>query len=292
MTAQIIDGKKVSKEVKDEIKEQLAVYLETGRRTPCLAVILAGNDPGSAVYVRNKQKACEQTGITSIVKRLPETVTREELTAVIEDLNQDPEVDGILLQLPLPGSLHAEENEFLELVSPEKDVDGFHPINIGRMVLGLASPQACTPAGVMRLLEESGENLEGKLALIIGRSNTVGKPLIQLLLQQNATVMVAHSRTKNLAALASQADILIAAVGKAHFVTEDMVKEGAIVIDVGINRGEDGKVTGDVDFEPVSQKASYITTVPGGVGPMTIAMLLQNTLYCYEAREGKNESMV
>ncbi len=292
MTAQIIDGKKVSQEVKDEIKEQLAVYLDTGRRTPCLAVILAGNDPGSAVYVRNKRKACEATGIKSIVRRLPETVTHEELIAVIGELNDDPEIDGILLQLPLPGALHAGENQYLELVSPEKDVDGFHPLNIGRLVLGLPAPQACTPAGVMRLLDETGESLEGKLALIIGRSNTVGKPLIQLLLQQNATVIVAHSRTRNLEALAKQADVLIAAVGKAHFVTADMVKPGAIVIDVGINRGEDGKVTGDVDFGPVSEKASYITTVPGGVGPMTIAMLLQNTLYCYEIREGKNESLL
>lgn len=289
MTARIIDGKLVSRKVKEEVKARVAALAAEGRRQPCLAVILAGDDPASAIYVRNKQKACAFSGIQSMMKRLPADVSETELQEVIKELNEDPAVDGILLQLPLPEALRSLEPTFLEQISPDKDVDGFHPINIGRLALGLPAPVACTPFGVMRLLEECGESLEGKLAVVIGRSHTVGKPMLQLLLQKNATVIVTHSRTKDLATLTRQADVIIAALGKAHFVTADMVKDGAIVIDVGINRDEDGKVTGDVDFGPVSEKAAYITTVPGGVGPMTIAMLLENTLLCYAMHEGNIE---
>lgn len=283
--AQIIDGKKTAKKVKAEIKEQVDRIREAGGRIPCLSVILAGDDPASAIYVRNKEKACQENGIISRMIKLPADVTAEKLREVITELNDDPEVDGILLQLPLPDHLRKEEASFLNLIHPDKDVDGFHPINIGRLALGLPAPVACTPYGCMRLLEETGEPIEGKLALVIGRSNTVGKPMIQLLLRKNATVIVCHSRTRNLPELCRQADIIIAAVGRAEFVKGDMVKPGAIVIDVGINRQPDGKLLGDVNFPEVSEKASFITKVPGGVGPMTIAMLLKNTMLCYEEHE-------
>ncbi len=286
MTAKIIDGKQVAQQVRAEVKRRVDDILDRGGRRPCLAVILAGDDPASAIYVRNKEKACEKSGIKSLMKRLPESVSAEELHKVIDSLNNDADVDGILLQLPLPEALRPLEADFLEQIRPDKDVDGFHPVNIGKLQLGLTAPVACTPLGVMRLLEASGEDLTGKHAVVIGRSNTVGKPMLQLLLQQNATVTVTHSRTRNLSEICQEADILIAALGRAEFVTSDMVKPGAIVIDVGINRTAEGKVTGDVDFESVSEKAGYITTVPGGVGPMTIAMLLKNTLHCYNIHEG------
>lgn len=285
MTAKIIDGKETAKKVKAEVKKQVDDFLAAGKRKPCLSVILAGSDPASAIYVRNKERACRANGIESRLLKLPDDVEAETLRQVIRDLNEDPAVDGILLQLPLPAHLRKLEPEFLNMIKPDKDVDGFHPINIGRLALGLPAPVACTPYGCIRLIEESGETIEGKLAIVIGRSNTVGKPMIQLLLQKNATVIVCHSRTRDLPALCRQADIVIAAVGKAEFVTGDMVKEGAIVIDVGINRQPDGKLLGDVNFPEVSAKASYITKVPGGVGPMTIAMLLKNTLLCYGLHE-------
>lgn len=283
--AQIIDGRETAKKVKAEVKAEVDRLSAEGRRTPCLAVILAGDDPASAIYVRNKEKACKANGIISKMIKLPADVSAEKLSSVIKELNDDPKVDGILLQLPLPDHLRKDEADFLNMIKPDKDVDGFHPINIGRLALGLPAPIACTPYGCLRLIEETGEEIEGKLALVIGRSNTVGKPMIQLLLRKNATVIVCHSRTRNLPELSRQADIIIAAVGKAEFVTGDMVKEGAIVIDVGINRQENGKLLGDVNFPEVSEKAAYITKVPGGVGPMTIAMLLKNTLLCYEEHE-------
>ncbi len=282
MKARIIDGRATAKKVKAEVKAVTDVLRKEDKRPPCLSVILAGEDPASAIYVRNKEKACKANGILSVKHALPEDVSAEKLEEVIRALNEDERVDGILLQLPLPDHLNDRQAYFLNLIRPDKDVDGFHPLNVGRLTLGLDAPVACTPYGCMRLLEETGEDLEGKLALVIGRSNTVGKPMIQLLLQKNATVIVAHSRTKNLPELSRQADIIIAAVGQSEFLSGDMVKEGVIVIDVGINRQENGKLLGDVNFPEVSEKASYITTVPGGVGPMTVAMLLKNTLKCYE----------
>jgi methylenetetrahydrofolate dehydrogenase (NADP+)/methenyltetrahydrofolate cyclohydrolase len=282
---QILDGKEISRKVKEEVLSEVNRLLAEGHRRPTLAVILVGEDPASAIYVNNKKKACARYGINSKSYELPASTSKDELLKLLDELNADDEVDGILLQLPLPDQLHREENLFLERINPDKDVDGFHPVSIGRLNLNLPGPRPCTPAGIMRLLEETGEDLDGKLALVIGRSNTVGKPLIQLLLQKNCTVILTHSHTKNLKDLTRQADILIASVGQLGFVTADMVKEGAIVIDVGINRLESGKVRGDVDFKAVRPKASWITKVPGGVGPMTIAMLLVNTLDCYKLRE-------
>lgn len=288
MKAKIIDGRAVAKKVKAEVKAEVDKLTAAGKRQPCLSVILAGDDPASAIYVRNKEKACKANGIISRMIKLPADVSAEKLREVIRTLNDDPEVDGILLQLPLPEPLRPQEADFLNMIRPDKDVDGFHPVNIGRLTLGLEAPVACTPYGCLRLLQETGETLEGKLAVIIGRSNTVGKPMLQLLLQQNATVIICHSRTRNLPELCRMADIIIAAVGRAEFVTGDMVKEGAIVIDVGINRQENGKLLGDVNFPEVSEKASYMTKVPGGVGPMTIAMLLKNTLQCYGMHEDED----
>jgi len=274
MTARILDGKVLSAQIKDEVAARVAALKEKGI-TPGLAVILVGNDPASEIYVRNKGKGCEETGMMSRTIRMDETTTQEQLEAEIDTLNRDPSIHGILVQLPLPGQL--DEQAALAKILPEKDVDGFHLINAGHLLTGTEGVLPCTPKGALYMIQSTGESLSGKEAVVIGRSNIVGKPMAMLLLQQNCTVTICHSRTKDLAEHTRRADILVAAVGKAGFVTADMVKPGAIVIDVGINR-VDGKVCGDVDFVPVSEKAGWITPVPGGVGKMTIAMLLANTV--------------
>lgn len=273
MSAQILDGIVFSAEIKENVKRRVAAMKEQGV-IPGLAVILVGDDPASEIYVRNKGKGCEETGMMSRTIRMNAAATQEELEAEIDRLNRDPAIHGILVQLPLPG--HLDEAAALAKILPEKDVDGFHLINAGHLMTGTEGVTPCTPKGALYMIRSTGEDLSGKEAVVIGRSNIVGKPMAMLLLQQNCTVTLCHSRTKNLAEHTRRADILIAAVGKAGFVTADMVKEGAIVIDVGINR-VDGKVCGDVDFEKVKEKAGWITPVPGGVGRMTIAMLLSNT---------------
>lgn len=270
----IIDGKLVSAAVKDRVADEVKALKEQGVSV-CLAVILVGSDPASQIYVANKKKACEQLGIISKEYLLPETATQEELLKLVYELNNNPSVNGILCQLPLP--LGLDEKAVIEAIDPNKDVDAFHPINVGRIMIGDYDFLPCTPAGVMEMLSYYNIDVCGKECVVIGRSNIVGKPMGMLLLHKNGTVTIAHSRTKNLAEVTKKADILVAAVGKAKFVTADMVKDGAVVIDVGMNR-TDGKLCGDVDFENVSPKASYITPVPGGVGPMTIATLMQNTL--------------
>ena len=275
MSAKILDGKKLSARIKDELKQETVLLKEKGIN-PCLAVIIAGDDPASRVYVNNKKAACEYIGIKSLEYALPADVTEDELMCLIDTLNNDTNVDGILVQLPLPS--HLDEKKVLNSIRPEKDVDAFHPVNVGKIMIGDFDFLPCTPAGVMELIAESGVEISGKQCVVIGRSNIVGKPQAMLLLHKNGTVTICHSKTKNLKEICRSADILVAAIGRAGFVTEDMVKEGAVVIDVGINRGEDGKLYGDVDFEPVSKIASAITPVPGGVGPMTIAMLMRNTL--------------
>lgn len=280
--AQIIDGKKISQEIKDEIKEQVAQLKAEGSEV-CLAVIQVGNNPASTVYVGNKKKACAYTGITSLAYELPEETTEEELLQKIEELNQDKKVNGILVQLPLPK--HMDEDKIIEAISPAKDVDGFHPVNVGALSIGKDGLISCTPYGIIQLLKRSGIEIDGKNCVIIGRSNIVGKPMAQLLLRENGTVTIVHSHTKNLKEITAQADIVVAAIGKANYITADYIKEGAVVIDVGINRNENGKLCGDVDFAQVSEKASAITPVPGGVGPMTIAMLMQN---CLEAFRRQN----
>lgn len=282
--AKIISGKELAARIRSEVKSEIDSLTSEIGRSAKLSVILVGNDPASEIYVRNKQRAAKQCGIESETISLSDDVSLEELTSTIQTLNEDSTVDGILMQLPLPDHLREHENDLISMISPEKDVDGFHPVNIGKLTLGLDTMVSCTPAGVMELIEESGEDISGKLAVILGRSNTVGKPLIQLLLAKNATVITTHSKTKNLSELTKQADIIIAAIGQANFLTSDMVKDGVIIIDVGINRYIEGKITGDVDFEGVKDKASYITTVPGGVGPMTVAMLMKNTLISYKRR--------
>lgn len=273
MSAQILDGIVFSAEIKEDVKRRVAAMKEQGV-IPGLAVILVGDDPASEIYVRNKGKGCEETGMLSRTIRMNAAATQEELEAEIDRLNRDPAIHGILVQLPLPG--HLDEAAALAKILPEKDVDGFHLINAGHLMTGTEGVTPCTPKGALYMIRSTGEDLSGKEAVVIGRSNIVGKPMAMLLLQQNCTVTLCHSRTKNLAEHTRRADILIAAIGKAGFVTADMVKEGAIVIDVGINR-VDGKVCGDVDFEKVKEKAGWITPVPGGVGRMTIAMLLSNT---------------
>ena len=273
MSAQILDGIVFSAEIKEDVKRRVAAMKEQGV-IPGLAVILVGDDPASEIYVRNKGKGCEETGMMSRTIRMNAAVTQEELEAEIDRLNRDPVIHGILVQLPLPG--HLDEAAALAKILPEKDVDGFHLINAGHLMTGTEGVTPCTPKGALYLIRSTGEDLSGKEAVVIGRSNIVGKPMAMLLLQQNCTVTLCHSRTKNLAEHTRRADILVVAIGKAGFVTADMVKEGAIVIDVGINR-VDGKVCGDVDFEHVKEKAGWITPVPGGVGKMTIAMLLANT---------------
>lgn len=272
--SRIIDGKIISASVKERVKAEVSALMEKGI-TVGLAVIIVGEDPASKVYVSNKKKACENLGIISEEYALPETTTNEELLALIEELNNKPSINGILCQLPLPR--HLDEKLIINSIDPEKDVDAFHPFNVGKIMIGDFYFLPCTPAGVMEMLKYENIEVEGKNCVVIGRSNIVGKPMNMLLLHQNGTVTVCHSKTKNLKEICRNADILVAAVGRPKFVTEDMVKKGAVVIDVGINR-VDGKLCGDVDFENVKNKVSAITPVPGGVGPMTIAMLMQNTL--------------
>lgn len=278
MTAKILDGKVLSAQIRNEVSERVAALKARGI-TPGLAVILVGNDPASEIYVRNKGKGCEETGMISRTIRMNETTTQEELESQIESLNRDPAIHGILVQLPLPD--HLDENAALARILPEKDVDGFHLINAGHMLTGTEGVIACTPRGALYMIKRTGIDLNGQEAVVIGRSNIVGKPMAMLLMRENCTVTVCHSRTRNMAEHTRRADILVAAVGKAGFVTADMVKPGAVVIDVGINR-VDGKVRGDVDFDSVKEKAGWITPVPGGVGKMTITMLLDNTVEAAE----------
>lgn len=273
--AKLIDGKVISAAVKTEVAKQTEELKKKGV-TPGLAVIIVGEDPASKVYVANKEKACEQMGFASFKYALPENTTQEELISLVEELNKRDDVNGILCQLPLPK--HLNEELVLNTIIPEKDVDAFHPQNVGKIMIGEFDFLPCTPAGVMEMLKYENIDINGKECVVIGRSNIVGKPMSMLLLHKNGTVTVCHSRTKNLAEVCRRADILVAAVGRANFVTADMVKEGAVVIDVGINRLENGKLCGDVNFAEVEPKASYITPVPGGVGPMTIATLMKNTL--------------
>ena len=285
MRAKIIDGKAIAAEIRNEVKVGVDELKASGI-TPCLAAVLVGDVPASQVYVRTKRKACEHVGLSSVLHTPAGDISEAQLLALIDQLNDDPAVHGILIQLPLPD--HVEEAKVIERLSPSKDVDGFHPSNVGKLVIGMDTFKPCTPAGVQELLVRSGIEIAGKHAVVIGRSNIVGKPMANLLVQKhkdaNATVTVCHSRTRDLAALTRQADILIAALGSPHIVTADMVKPGAVVIDVGINRVDDAsakkgyRIVGDVDFDAVSQVASAITPVPGGVGPMTVAMLMVNTL--------------
>jgi len=272
---EIIDGKKISAEIKGRIKENVAVLKAEGR-TPGLAAVLVGDNPASVIYVRNKRKACEEVGIYSEEHKLPASTKQEDLLNLILQLNNDLKIHGILVQLPLPK--HLDTEQVLYAVSPKKDVDGLHPNNVGHLTMGSPVFVPCTPAGVMAILDYHKIPIEGRRAVIVGRSNLVGRPVGLLLMHRNATITVCHSRTRDIGAVCREGDILIAAIGKPRFITADMVKNGAAVIDVGINRLPDGKLVGDVDYEPVSQKAGWITPVPGGVGPMTIAMLLQNTL--------------
>ena len=282
MSAKIIDGKRISEEMRLSIAEAVKNRKE-GTRAPGLAVIIVGNNPASRIYVNNKKKACEICGFYSVEYALDENATEKELLELIEKLNRDENIDGILCQLPLPSQI--DENKVIDAIAPEKDVDGFSPVNTGNLLTGKPCFAPCTPAGVVEMLKTEGIEIAGKHSVIVGRSNIVGKPAALLMLQENATVTICHSRTKNLAKEVSRADIVIAAIGKAGFITADMVKEGAVVVDVGINRLESGKVTGDVDFEAVSEKASYITPVPGGVGPMTITMLMKNTLVSWSRKQ-------
>jgi len=275
MTAQIIDGKEIAKRKKQEIAVEVEELKKSGV-TPGLAVIIVGDNQASQTYVRNKQKTCKELGMHSVMIEYKETVSEEELLRKIEQLNVDDSIHGILVQLPLPG--HISEMKVIETISPEKDVDGFHPVNIGRMMIGQEAFLSCTPYGILVLLKETGIDLEGKEVVVVGRSNIVGKPVGQLLLNENSTVTYCHSRTKGLEQRTQSADIIIAAVGKAGFITKNHVKQGAVVIDVGINRNSEGKLCGDVAFDEVKEKAGYITPVPGGVGPMTITMLMYNTL--------------
>jgi methylenetetrahydrofolate dehydrogenase (NADP+)/methenyltetrahydrofolate cyclohydrolase len=289
MVAEIISGKEISSEIKEELKGRIASLKEKGI-TPGLVVILVGEDPASQVYVRMKGKACEELGLYSDTNRFPEDLPEEDLLKLIDELNEDPRVHGILVQLPLPK--HIDEHKVLLRIKPEKDVDGFHPVNVGKMLIGEPGFLPCTPHGVQELLQRSGNDPEGKHVVVVGRSNIVGKPVAAILMQKkkgaNATITVCHSRTKDLPGMCRQADILIAAMGVPQFIKEDMVKEGAVVIDVGVNRVDDPKakkgyrLVGDVDFEPVAAKASAITPVPGGVGPMTIVMLMMNTVISAE----------
>ncbi len=273
--AKIIDGKAVSASVKDSVATETAELKKQGVNV-CLAVVIVGNDPASRVYVNNKKKACEYCGIKSLEYALPEETTMDELLSLVDELNNNDEVNGILVQLPLPK--HLNEEAVINAISPGKDVDAFHPSNVGRIMIGNYHFLPCTPAGVMELIKSIDYDLTGKNCVVIGRSNIVGKPMSMLLLHKNATVTICHSRTVNLAEITSKADVLVAAVGIAKFVKPDMVKEGAVVIDVGMDRDENGKLCGDVDFAAVEPKVSAITPVPGGVGPMTIAMLMKNTI--------------
>ena len=278
--AKIIDGKVISAQIREEIAEKVKEYNAKTGKLPGLAVVIVGENPASQVYVRNKKKACEQVGFNSWVYEMPESTTQDELNSLIDKLNEEADVHGILVQLPLPK--HLDEEQVILRIKPEKDVDAFHPTNVGRITIGNPKFLPCTPAGIMELLHRSNIEISGKECVVIGRSNIVGKPMALLLLAENGTVTVCHSKTHDLKEVCKRADILVVAIGKADFVKADMVKEGAVVIDVGMNRNSEGKLTGDVDFASVSEVASYITPVPGGVGPMTITMLLQNTLRAAE----------
>lgn len=281
--ARILSGKEFAARIKEDAARGVA-ELKAAGVLPRLAVIIVGSDPASEVYVRNKQRTCEELGIRSDHIALPAETTKEELLACIEELNVDPEVHGILVQLPLPTQIAEDEEEILSHIDPCKDVDGFHPVNVGHLVLGAPGLRPCTPAGCIRMLDYAGIPIEGAHAVIIGRSNIVGKPMAHLLLERNATVTICHSRTQNLAAIARTADILVAAVGRPHFVTADMVKEGATVIDVGINRIAPKKLVGDVDFDAAAAVAGAITPVPGGVGLLTVAMLMENVVQAAKAQ--------
>lgn len=280
MSAQVISGSAVAKQIKQKIAEQISLYVTQGRRAPGLAVILVGNDPASQVYVGSKRKSCEEIGIFSKSYDLPENTTEQELLALIATLNADETIDGILVQLPLPA--HIDSTKVIEAIVPHKDVDGFHPYNVGRLCQRIPTLRSCTPYGVMKLLETLNIDLHGKHAVIVGASNIVGRPMAMELLLAGCTVTVTHRFTQDLAKHVQQADILVVAVGKPEFIAGEWIKEGTIVIDVGINRGVDGKLKGDVQYDSASQRAAFITPVPGGVGPMTVAMLMHNTLQAYE----------
>ncbi|MBQ9531721.1 MAG: bifunctional methylenetetrahydrofolate dehydrogenase/methenyltetrahydrofolate cyclohydrolase FolD [Eubacterium sp.] len=280
---QIIDGKAVSASVKAQVKAECEQLKKQGI-TPGLAVIIVGDDSASQVYVRNKEKACEECGFYSKKYALPKETTQEELNNLVKELNNDKSINGILCQLPLPS--HLDDKEVINLIDPIKDVDAFHPENVGKIMIGDYSFLPCTPAGIVELIKSTGVDISGKKAVVIGRSNIVGKPMAMLLLHENATVEITHSRTKNLEEASASADILVVAIGKAKFVKRNMVKEGAVVIDVGMDRDENGKLCGDVDFENVKDKCSFITPVPGGVGPMTISMLMKNTLTAAKIQNG------
>lgn len=271
----IIDGKAISKQIKDELRDEVEKLTEAGINA-CLAVIQVGNDPASTVYVNNKKKACAYVGINSRSYELPEDTSEQTLLDLVQKLNEDPEVNGILVQLPLPKQI--DEDKVIRTISPDKDVDGFHPVSVGRLWIGEKGFLSCTPAGVIQLLKRSGIEIKGKECVIIGRSNIVGKPMAMLLLHESGTITICHSKTKNLKEICQNADILVVAIGKAKFITGDMIKKGAVVIDVGMDRDENGKLCGDVDFDSAKEVAGYITPVPGGVGPMTIATLMRNTL--------------
>ena len=279
----LIDGKAVSLQVKQQVKQECDKLKAKGV-TPGLAVIIVGDDPASQVYVRNKEKACEECGFYSVKYALDADTTQCELNALIDKLNKDEKINGILCQLPLPK--HLDDKEVINRIDPIKDVDAFHPVNVGAIMIGDYNFLPCTPAGVMELIHSTGVDVTGKKAVVIGRSNIVGKPMAMLLLHENATVEITHSKTLDLKSITKEADILVAAIGRAKFVTADMVKNGAIVIDVGMNRDENGKLCGDVDFENVKDKCSFITPVPGGVGPMTISMLMRNTLTAAKLQNG------
>lgn len=281
--AQVIDGKRISQEIKDELKERVAAYREQGIEI-ALAVIQVGQDPASTVYVGNKKKACEYIGIRSAAYELPEETTEEELLELIGKLNQDASIYGILVQLPLPK--HMNEDHIIQAIAPEKDVDGFHPQSVGRLSIGQPGFVSCTPAGIIQLLKRSGILIEGKECVVIGRSNIVGKPMALLLLRENGTVTICHSKTQNIKEITRRADILVAAVGRPKMIDASYVKEGTVVIDVGIHRDADNKLCGDVDFDSVAPVAGAITPVPGGVGPMTIAMLMHNCVEAVELRKG------
>ena len=278
--AQLIDGKRISQEIKDELREEAGKLRERGLEA-CLAVVQVGEDPASSIYVRNKRRACEYVGIRSLLYTLEEAASQEDLLKLIRQLNNDPEVHGILVQLPLPPQI--DEKAVLEAISPAKDVDGFHPVNVGKLCIGEKTYLPCTPAGIIELLKRSGISIAGKECVVIGRSNIVGKPMAMLLLRENGTVTITHSKTENLKAVTRRADILVVAVGKPGFLTREYVKEGAAVIDVGIHRDAHNQVCGDVDFADVSPVAGAITPVPGGVGPMTISMLMRNCLEAVKA---------
>lgn len=281
MTAAIIDGKAIAKSIRAELKEEIDALKASGT-TPGLAVVIVGDDPASHTYVNSKEKSSKEIGIYSEVHRYPADLSEEALLAKVDELNNDPAIHGILVQLPLPK--HISEDKVIDAIAPEKDVDGFHPVSVGKMVIGKDSFYSCTPYGIMKMLEKENISLEGKHVVVIGRSNIVGKPAALLSLMNNATVTICHSRTKDLPAIARQADVIIAAVGIPNYVTEEHVKPGAVVIDVGINRLETGKLCGDVDFDRVKETAGAITPVPGGVGPMTITMLLYNTVKSAKAQ--------